>query len=167
MGCGTGFQSFPNYELRITWRHFRPGSWLYRRGFVITGLVRWLRLGTAILIALVGLQFLFGIRFLAVIERGGCKAVGKVCPLCSKAGIGSRSSWTPGPGHGLGFASVRARVHDAANGSLNGQLQPGGGGHARIRTGDTACIVGTNPMGPCACCSFAGQMVQACNWHRT
>lgn len=41
----------------------------------------WLRWLTAVLIALVGLQFLFGIRFLAIIERGGAKLWGSLSPL--------------------------------------------------------------------------------------
>ncbi len=46
---------------------------------------RWLRWATAILIALVGLQFLFNLRVLAVIERGGARVWRKVSPLVQRA----------------------------------------------------------------------------------
>lgn len=50
----------------------------------LPGWSRCLRLATAVLIALVGLQFLFGIRFLAVIERGGAKLWGFFSPMVQK-----------------------------------------------------------------------------------
>ena len=57
---------------------------------------RWLRWATAILIALVGLQFLFGIKFLSIIERGGAKIWGKLSPLVQRAtsirGLGGRAA---------------------------------------------------------------------------
>ncbi len=45
---------------------------------------RWLRWITAILIALVGLQFLFGLRFLAVLERGGAQIWRRLSPWVQK-----------------------------------------------------------------------------------
>lgn len=55
---------------------------------------RWLRWATAVLIALVGLQFLFNLRVLAVIERGGARVWRKVSPLAQRAagakGLGGR-----------------------------------------------------------------------------
>ena len=44
----------------------------------------WLRLVTAILIALVGIQFLFGLSFLSMIERGGARLWGKLSPLVQR-----------------------------------------------------------------------------------
>ena len=57
---------------------------------------RWLRWATAILIALVGLQFLFGIRFLAIIERSGATVWNRLSPLIQRAtsirGLGGRAA---------------------------------------------------------------------------
>lgn len=46
---------------------------------------RWLRWATAVLIALVGAQFLFNLRVLAVIERGGARVWRNVSPLVRRA----------------------------------------------------------------------------------
>ena len=51
----------------------------------LPGWSRWLRLFTAALIALVGLQFLFGIRALAVIERAGGKLWARMSPLVQRS----------------------------------------------------------------------------------
>ncbi|HKJ17046.1 MAG TPA: sulfite exporter TauE/SafE family protein [Xanthomonadales bacterium] len=45
---------------------------------------RWLRWATAILIALVGFQFLFGLRFLSIIERGGARLWARISPMVQK-----------------------------------------------------------------------------------
>ncbi len=46
---------------------------------------RWLRWATAVLIALVGLQFLFNIRSLAIIERAGGRLWRRLSPLVGRA----------------------------------------------------------------------------------
>jgi sulfite exporter TauE/SafE len=57
---------------------------------------RWLRWATAIMIAIIGLQFLFGLRFLSVIERGGARLWSRISPMvqriASLRGIGGRAA---------------------------------------------------------------------------
>ena len=52
---------------------------------------RWLRLLTAVMIAMIGLRFLFNFRGLEIIERGGAGLWKKVMPVALRAG--QRQDW--------------------------------------------------------------------------
>jgi len=57
----------------------------------LTLIGRWLRLLTAVMIAMIGLRFLFNFRGLEIIERGGAGLWKKVLPLALRAG--QRQDW--------------------------------------------------------------------------
>lgn len=50
----------------------------------VPGWGRWLRIATAIMIALIGVHYLFNLHVLGVIERGGARLWGKISPLVRK-----------------------------------------------------------------------------------